>query len=134
MPDPDTWLARLVELPPLAQPGERWLCQCGSQVLGVLAARAAGAPLMSCCASGSRAARHGGHRILRGLNGPPNCRWFRARQRVLLTDRNGVRGARMTPSADYQRHRELIGSARACAPGQYLPPQIWRYEPGRDSS
>jgi CubicO group peptidase (beta-lactamase class C family) len=43
--DPDTWLARLGELPLLAQPGERWLYQSGSQVLGVLAARAAGAPL-----------------------------------------------------------------------------------------
>jgi CubicO group peptidase (beta-lactamase class C family) len=44
MPDPDTWMARLGELPLLAQPGERWLYQTGSQVLGVLASRAAGAP------------------------------------------------------------------------------------------
>jgi CubicO group peptidase (beta-lactamase class C family) len=44
MPDPDTWMARLGELPLLAQPGERWLYQSGSQVLGVLAARAADAP------------------------------------------------------------------------------------------
>jgi CubicO group peptidase (beta-lactamase class C family) len=44
MPDPGTWMARLGELPLLAQPGERWLYQSGSQVLGVLAARAAGAP------------------------------------------------------------------------------------------
>jgi CubicO group peptidase (beta-lactamase class C family) len=43
-PDPDTWMARLGELPLLAQPGERWLYQAGSQVLGVLAARAADAP------------------------------------------------------------------------------------------
>jgi CubicO group peptidase (beta-lactamase class C family) len=43
MPDPDTWMGRLGELPLLAQPGERWLYQSGSQVLGVLAARAAGA-------------------------------------------------------------------------------------------
>jgi CubicO group peptidase (beta-lactamase class C family) len=43
-PDPDTWMARLGELPLLAQPGERWLYSSGSQVLGVLAARAAGAP------------------------------------------------------------------------------------------
>jgi CubicO group peptidase (beta-lactamase class C family) len=43
-PDPHTWIARLGELPLLAQPGERWLYQSGSQVLGVLAARAAGAP------------------------------------------------------------------------------------------
>jgi len=43
-PDPDTWMARLGELPLLAQPGERWLYSAGSQVLGVQAARAAGAP------------------------------------------------------------------------------------------
>jgi len=43
-PEPDTWLRRLAELPLLAQPGERWLYSAGSQVLGVLAARAAGAP------------------------------------------------------------------------------------------
>jgi CubicO group peptidase (beta-lactamase class C family) len=43
-PEPDTWMARLGELPLLAQPGERWLYSAGSQVLGVLAARAAGVP------------------------------------------------------------------------------------------
>jgi CubicO group peptidase (beta-lactamase class C family) len=37
-------MARLGELPLLAQPGERWLYSAGSQVLGVLAARAAGMP------------------------------------------------------------------------------------------
>ena len=40
-PEPGTWMARLGELPLLAQPGERWLYSAGSQVLGVLAARAA---------------------------------------------------------------------------------------------
>jgi CubicO group peptidase (beta-lactamase class C family) len=43
-PEPDLWMTRLGELPLLAQPGERWLYSAGSQVLGVLAARAAGAP------------------------------------------------------------------------------------------
>jgi CubicO group peptidase (beta-lactamase class C family) len=43
-PEQDTWMARLGELPLLAQPGERWLYQSGAQVLGVLASRAAGAP------------------------------------------------------------------------------------------
>lgn len=43
-PEPDTFMARLGELPLLAQPGERWLYSAGSQVLGVLAGRAAGAP------------------------------------------------------------------------------------------
>jgi CubicO group peptidase (beta-lactamase class C family) len=44
MPVPDTWMARLGDLTLLAQPGERWLYQTGSQVLGVLASRAAKAP------------------------------------------------------------------------------------------
>jgi CubicO group peptidase (beta-lactamase class C family) len=43
-PDPDTWVAGLGSLPLLAQPGERWLYNTGAQVLGVLAARAAGEP------------------------------------------------------------------------------------------
>src|SRR5690348_1993927 len=43
-PEPDTFMARLGELPLLAQPGERWLYSAGSQVLGVLAARAASTP------------------------------------------------------------------------------------------
>jgi CubicO group peptidase (beta-lactamase class C family) len=43
-PDPDTWLARLAELPLIAAPGERWLYSTGAQVLSVLAARAAGTP------------------------------------------------------------------------------------------
>jgi CubicO group peptidase (beta-lactamase class C family) len=43
-PAPDSWLRRLGDLPLLAQPGERWLYSAGSQVLGVLAARASGAP------------------------------------------------------------------------------------------
>jgi CubicO group peptidase (beta-lactamase class C family) len=44
-PDPDTWIAGLGSLPLLAQPGERWLYNTGTQVLGVLLARAAGMPL-----------------------------------------------------------------------------------------
>jgi CubicO group peptidase (beta-lactamase class C family) len=43
-PDPDTWIDALGSLPLLAQPGERWLYNTGAQVLGVLLARAAGAP------------------------------------------------------------------------------------------
>ena len=45
VPDPDAWLAELAELPLLAQPGERWLYNTPGQLLGVLAARAAGEPL-----------------------------------------------------------------------------------------
>jgi CubicO group peptidase (beta-lactamase class C family) len=40
-PDPDTWIANLGTLPLIAQPGERWLYNTGSSVLGVLVARAA---------------------------------------------------------------------------------------------
>jgi CubicO group peptidase (beta-lactamase class C family) len=44
VPAPDAWMARLGELPLLAQPGERWLYQSGAQVLGVLASRLAKKP------------------------------------------------------------------------------------------
>jgi CubicO group peptidase (beta-lactamase class C family) len=43
-PDPDTWMAALGELPLLLQPGEKWLYQSGSQVLGVLVSRVLGVP------------------------------------------------------------------------------------------
>jgi CubicO group peptidase (beta-lactamase class C family) len=51
MPDPtspltpDAYMRRLHDLPLMAQPGERWLYTAGSNVLGVLVARAAGQPL-----------------------------------------------------------------------------------------
>ena len=44
-PDPDEYMRRLGSLPLLYQPGERWLYHTGSDVLGVLIARAAGQPL-----------------------------------------------------------------------------------------
>src|SRR5262245_8918379 len=43
-PDPETWIARLGTMPLLHQPGARWLYHYGSDVLGVLVARAAGQP------------------------------------------------------------------------------------------
>jgi len=45
MPAPDEWLRRLGALPLMHQPGEQWLYNTGSDVLGVLIARAAGQPL-----------------------------------------------------------------------------------------
>jgi CubicO group peptidase (beta-lactamase class C family) len=50
-PDPDTWIANFGSLPLLAQPGERWMYNTGSQVLGVLLARAVGQPLADVLAS-----------------------------------------------------------------------------------
>ena len=44
-PDPDEWIRRLGTLPLIHQPGERWMYNTGSDVLGVLIARAAGQPL-----------------------------------------------------------------------------------------
>jgi CubicO group peptidase (beta-lactamase class C family) len=44
-PAPDEWMRRLGTLPLLYQPGERWLYNTGSDVLGVLVARVAGQPL-----------------------------------------------------------------------------------------
>jgi CubicO group peptidase (beta-lactamase class C family) len=43
-PAPDEWIRRLGTLPLLHQPGERWMYNTGSDVLGVLIARAAGQP------------------------------------------------------------------------------------------
>jgi CubicO group peptidase (beta-lactamase class C family) len=39
---PDEWIRRLGELPLMYQPGERWMYHTGSDVLGVLIARASG--------------------------------------------------------------------------------------------
>jgi CubicO group peptidase (beta-lactamase class C family) len=44
-PGPDEWIRLLGTVPLLYQPGERWLYHVGSEVLGVLIARAAGQPL-----------------------------------------------------------------------------------------
>ena len=43
--DPDEWLRRLATLPLMHQPGERWMYNTGSYVLGVLIARASGQTL-----------------------------------------------------------------------------------------
>jgi CubicO group peptidase (beta-lactamase class C family) len=44
-PAPDEWIRRLGTLPLMHQPGEKWLYNTGSDVLGVLIARASGQPL-----------------------------------------------------------------------------------------
>ena len=43
-PAPDEWIRRLGSLPLMHQPGERWMYNTGSDVLGVLIERAAGQP------------------------------------------------------------------------------------------
>ncbi len=45
MPTPDEWMRRLGSLPLMHQPGEQWMYNTGSDVLGVLIARASGQPL-----------------------------------------------------------------------------------------
>ena len=45
IPEPDEWLRRLGTLPLIYQPGERWLYNTGSDMLGVLIARATGMSL-----------------------------------------------------------------------------------------
>ncbi len=45
MPAPDEWMRRLGTLPLMHQPGEQWMYNTGSDVLGVLLARASGQPL-----------------------------------------------------------------------------------------
>ena len=42
--DPDEWIRRLGTLPLMHQPGEKWMYNTGSYVLGVLIARASGKP------------------------------------------------------------------------------------------
>ncbi|HEY7976445.1 MAG TPA: serine hydrolase domain-containing protein [Ktedonobacterales bacterium] len=44
-PAPDEWMRRFATLPLLHQPGEQWMYNTGSDVLGVLIARASGQPL-----------------------------------------------------------------------------------------
>ena len=44
MPAPDEWIRRLGSLPLMHQPGEQWMYNTGSDVLGVLIARASGQP------------------------------------------------------------------------------------------
>ena len=57
-PEPDEWIRRLGTLPLMHQPGEKWLYHTGSDVLGVLIARASGQPSRPSCrnASSSRSA------------------------------------------------------------------------------
>ncbi len=45
MPAPDEWMRRLGQLPLMHQPGEKWMYNTGSDVLGVLIARASNQPL-----------------------------------------------------------------------------------------
>ena len=45
MPAPDEWIRRLGKLPLMHQPGEKWMYNTGSDVLGVLIARASGQAL-----------------------------------------------------------------------------------------
>jgi CubicO group peptidase (beta-lactamase class C family) len=44
-PPPDEWMRRFATLPLMHQPGERWMYNTSAEVLGVLIARAAEAPL-----------------------------------------------------------------------------------------
>lgn len=44
-PAPDEWLRRLGSLPLVCQPGDRWMYNLGTDVLGVLLARVTGQPL-----------------------------------------------------------------------------------------
>jgi CubicO group peptidase (beta-lactamase class C family) len=44
VPEPDEWIRRFATLPLMYQPGDRWVYHTGSEVLGVLIARASGQP------------------------------------------------------------------------------------------
>ena len=61
---PDDYMQRLGALPLMHQPGERWLYHTGSDVLGVLIARASGTKLCGFPRrTDFRAARHEGHQF-----------------------------------------------------------------------
>jgi CubicO group peptidase (beta-lactamase class C family) len=46
-PPPDEWLRRFATLPLMHQPGDRWMYNTGSELLGIFVARASGKPLDS---------------------------------------------------------------------------------------
>ena len=73
---PDEWITRLGTLPLMHQPGEQWMYNTGSQVLGVLLERAAGVPLRRCCASASS---------IRWACTTPDSPWIRASAYRLTT-------------------------------------------------
>ncbi|MFL5822949.1 MAG: serine hydrolase domain-containing protein [Solirubrobacteraceae bacterium] len=70
--DPDTWMTALGTLPLLAQPGERWLYNTGGSVLGILCARAAGAPFPDVLSG----------RIFEPLNMPDTAFWTTGTDRL----------------------------------------------------
>ena len=80
-PTPDEWIRRLGTLPLLYQPGERWLYNTGSDVLGVLIARAAGSRSTSSSRARVRTARHGRHRLLRQRTSTASARATRPTRR-----------------------------------------------------
>ena len=84
-PAPDEWIKRIGTLPLLYQPGQRWLYNVGSDVLGVLdrPRRRTNARRVHARAP-VRTARHGRHRFLDGGRRPP---------RHVLHARPGDRGA-----------------------------------------
>ena len=65
-PPPDEWIRRLGRLPLMHQPGEQWMYNTGSDVLGVLIARASGQPLETFLRERIfRATSHAGYRFQR---------------------------------------------------------------------
>jgi len=89
-PDPDTWIAALGSLPLMAQPGERWLYSTGAQVLGVLLARAAGAPFAEVLRS----------RIFEPLGMKDTAFWAKDTSRLATGYRSGPDGLVVTDPPD----------------------------------
>ena len=84
-PEPDEWIRRLSTLPLQYQPGEKWLYNVGSMVLGVLIARARRSAARRVHARAAvRTARHARHGVLHRAGRPA---------RHLLRRRPGHRGA-----------------------------------------
>jgi CubicO group peptidase (beta-lactamase class C family) len=124
-PDPDTWIAALAEMPLIAQPGERWAYNTGSQVLGVLASRAAGLPIdevyrtrvfepLGMTPASSRATRHGSRprTRTRPSPAPPTPAWMYGTRR-----RGSGQSHRRSVMARavWSRRRKTSGSSLVCS-------------------
>src|SRR6266511_489798 len=114
-PAPDEWIRRLGTLPLMHQPGERWLYHTGSDVLGVLIARASGQPWRRFCVNASLS-RSAWRTLLSACPRPSSTDWRPATRSILKPGRWSC----MT------RPRAASGAARPHS----RPPAVGGFYPG----
>ena len=98
---PDEWIARLGTLPLMHQPGEAWLYNTGSQVLGVLLQRATGLPLEALLRE----------RLFEPLDMPDTAFSFTPAQRDRMTTAYVPRPRHRGTGPARRHRRELVGPA-----------------------